>query len=121
MSSCDCPICKGRDLNEMGLLFAEKMIFPFVKKQLLEMRFPSHPFPIKYKEFSHSLMAYSQAMVYDIAHNNPPGEYFTSNEFMLKFKDQLNREFPRIIIKDESEMGNQEVREVCEFNVEEQS
>lgn len=115
--NCDCPICKGRNINKEGIMLAESTVIPFVKNVILKLQYPKHPFPRKYISFYYSLLAYSQALAYSRAHNEPVNKYYTDNTFMLKFSSILNNKFPELIITDISNMSNENVREVCEFNV----
>jgi len=116
---CNCPVCNGRDPNNIGFYFAMNEVFPFVKKVLLKIGNINHPFPMKYKGFTDSLLAYGQAIYYDRTHNpSCKRTYYTDNEWMLKFRNELNEKFPEVIITSLSELiDDQDVQEVCEFNV----
>lgn len=115
---CNCPICNGRDINEAGIDMAENKVIPFFKNDLLKLPYKDMPFPIKYRGLVYSLMAYSQALAYDIIHNEPVKKYYTDNKWLIKFKDDLNKKFPQLIICDVRQMNSDEsVREVCEFNI----
>jgi len=117
--SCDCPVCKDRDINKDALDFAEREVIPFVTKELIKPKYPTHPWPRKYKGLLASLCAYSQAMYWDIIHKQEvPNKYFTANKWLLKFKDELNEKFPQLVICDAQEIHDAyKLREVCEFNV----
>ena len=114
---CDCPVCKGRSFNEAGFYVAENEVLPFVKTAILKSSYPNHPIPHKYNGLTASLLAYSQAIAYDRAHNENGKKYYTNNCWMLKFKDELNLKFKEVIITDKSEIDKDDLlREVCEFN-----
>ena len=115
---CDCPICNGRDINQLGITFANKEVIPFVKIHLLKLKYPNHPIPYRYNGLLSSLMAYSQAVSYDKLHGNSGRKYYTDNIWILKFKNELNNKFSEVLICSKSEMEDESIcREVCEYNV----
>ncbi len=42
-NKCNCPVCKGRDINSEGIKLAETEIIPFIKNELLKLPYPNHP------------------------------------------------------------------------------
>lgn len=115
--TCNCAVCNGRNYNQAGIDLADKEVIPFVKVQLLKLKYPKHPFPMKYDGLLASLLCYSQAIAYDRVHKEGPKKYYTDNPWMLKFKDELNNKFTEVIITSSSEISLETlVREVCEYN-----
>jgi hypothetical protein len=88
----DCPICQGRDCNKEGVELAEAEVIPFFKVYLLKLRYPKHPFPVRYKGLTASIFCYSQALAYNRAHSIN-GVFYTDNKWMLKFGEQLAEKF----------------------------
>lgn len=117
--NCNCPVCRGRDITQAGIELAEKEVIPFIKNDILKLRYPNHPLPLRYRSLYPSLFAYSQALYYDRIHQEPVKRYYTDNLLLLKFKDAMNQKFKNLIITDLKEMtADESVREVCEFNTE---
>ncbi len=114
--ACDCPVCKGRDLNQEGIDFAIKEVIPYVKEYLLKLRHKNHPMPCKYAGFTASLMCFSQALVFDKAHGNYGRKYYTHDKNMLYYAKRINEKFHRVTICDIKDMSEENVQEVCEFN-----
>lgn len=113
--SCACPVCKQRTPNLIGIEIAENEVIPFVKTELLKLRYPTHPFPHKYKDLVASIYAFSQALHQKRA-NNVEGKYYTSNKWLLKFTKELEDRFGLPIVP-ESELNTNSIL-VCEFNTE---
>jgi hypothetical protein len=113
MNNCTCPICQSKDPNKLGFDLAEKEVIPFLKKDVLKLKYLDHPFPMKYKGLLASAFAYSQALAYNRAHN-VTGVYYTSNQWLLKYSAELNTKFGMMVLH-ESEVPNNHYT-VCEFN-----
>lgn len=113
----NCKCCQdGKDINNEGLELAEKEVLPFIKQELLKLKYPNHPLPRRYSKSLNSIFAYAQAMAFDRHHNNMGRSYVTDDPFLLQYKDQLNAKFIRLIICDKLEQGEL-AQEVCQFNV----
>ena len=112
---CDCATCNGKDFNPIGIEVANKEVMPFFKQELLNLEYPTHPFPKKYDGLASSIFAFSQALAYNRAHKVDM-KYHTENKWMLKFKSELFEKFV-MKIAHPSEMTG-EPKYVCEFNVE---
>ena len=76
--SCSC--CSDSGINMQGIELTEKEIFPFVKKEILCLRYPTHPIPIRYEGLMESLFAYGQALNYDRKHGIKNSIYYTENK-----------------------------------------
>jgi hypothetical protein len=113
---CDCTVCNGRDVDNEGIIVADKEVIPYVKRYILKMTYPNSPFPSRYRNLLPSLLAYGQAIAHGRAHNSPVRKYFTGSRLMLEIKDQLNTKFTELIIADVAEMADENVQEVCEYN-----
>ncbi len=114
---CDCPACNGkRDVNADGIQVAEKEVIPFFKIDLLKVKYPTHPFPMKYDGLFASLLCFGQALAYNRAHSVDM-VYHTENKWMLKFASELEVKFG-MKVSHPSEMKG-EPKLVCEYNVEE--
>jgi len=112
---CDCPVCNGKDYNAAGIQLAEKEIIPFFKQELLKLRYPTHPFPLKYKGLLASCFCYSQALSYNRAHGIENSVYHTENKWMVKFGNELSKKFGLPVLH-KSELKSVP-RLVCEFNI----
>ena len=113
---CNCSVCGGKDYNKEGIEVFEKEVMPFI--YTLVGGSPTSPFPVKYVGWVSSLAAYSQAIAYDRIHGNFGRKYFTSNKWMLKYKEILNNQFNIIVIFDEKDRTAEPVQEVCERGAE---
>lgn len=112
--TCDCPICKGRDINKEGVKVSVEII-DFIKDTLnLDHRMP---FPRKYDKPSavSSIMAYSQALAFNRAHGIE-GIYYTDNPLLLKVSKELGDKYGMPTDKTENVPENH--YDVCEFNTE---
>jgi hypothetical protein len=112
---CDCPSCNGKDFNPIGIQVAEKEVIPHFKNDLLKVKYPTHPFPMRYDGLLASCLCYGQALAYNRAHAIDM-VYHTENKWMLKFRSELEAKFG-MKVAHPSEMKG-EPRLVCEFNVE---
>lgn len=113
---CECLVCNGRDWNREGCIFAEKEIIPFFKQELLKLKYPTHPFPIRYKGLFSSILCLGQAIVYDRYHGIIYTTYYTNNKLLLKYSKEISSKFGMSIVhRDELKTV---ARLVCEFNVE---
>jgi len=111
---CDCPVCNGKDFNLAGTEVSQKEVIPFFKNELLKVKYPTHPFAMKYDGLLPSLLCYGQALAYNRAHSVDM-MYHTENKWMLKFSNELFAKFG-MKVAHPSEMKG-EPRYVCEFNV----
>lgn len=112
--NCNCSVCDGKDFNPIGLQLAEKEIIPFVKKDLLKLNYPEHPFPRKYTGLLASLFAYGQALAYNRAHSLE-AIYYTDSKWMLKYSSEFGTKFG-MPTKPISELPKT-YSVACEFNV----
>ena len=112
--NCNCSICNGRDYNVEGIKLADREIIPFVKREILRLRFPDRPFPPKYQSITASLFCYSQALAYNRAHNIK-GTYYTDNKWMLKIGHKLAVQFGMPV--DHKDNLPKIYDEACEFNI----
>lgn len=113
---CDCEICNGRSFNNAGIQLAESEIIPFFKQDLLKLKYPKHPFPMKYDGLLASVYAFGQALAYNRAHNIELAVYYTKNKWLLKYANELSKKFGMPILH-ESELKTSS-KLVCEFNTE---
>jgi hypothetical protein len=111
---CDCPTCNGKDYNPIGIQIAEKEVIPFFKQELLKVKYPTHPFPLKYDGLLASLLCFGQALAYNRAHAVHMG-YYTENKWILKFGLELFDKFGMKVAHSSELKG--EAKFVCEFNV----
>ena len=111
---CDCPTCNGKDYNPIGIEVAEKEVTPFFKQELLKLRYPAHPFPMRYDGLFASILCFGQALAYNRAHAVDM-VYHTENKWMLKFSSELFAKFGMKVAHPSELKG--EARLVCEFNV----
>lgn len=112
---CDCPVCKGKDHNPDGIKLAEKEVIPFIKRDLLQLKYPTHPFPLRYDGLLASVLCFSQALSYNRAHGIE-AVYYTENKWLLRFSKELNVKFGMPILH-KSELKTIP-KLVCEYNVE---
>ncbi len=112
---CDCPTCKGKDHNALGIQVAEKEVIPFFKQELLKVAYPTHPFPIRYDGLLASCLCYGQALAYNRAHAVDM-VYHTENKWMLKFASELEAKFGMKVAHPSEMKGDPKY--VCEFNTE---
>lgn len=112
---CDCPVCNGRDFNAAGIQLAEKEVIPFIKKDLLNLRYPTHPFPLRYDGLLSSVFCYSQSLAYNKAHGIE-AIYYTENKWLLRYNKELTAKFGMPILH-KSELKSC-AKLVCEYNVE---
>ena len=89
----DCPICQGETYLP-GLQVAEQEVIPFVKRDLLKLRYPEHPFPHRLKGILQSCLAFGQ-LVNHVRHRLQPGThtYYTEQPNFLKFAVELEAKF----------------------------
>jgi hypothetical protein len=118
MNDCNCTVCKGRNYNKEGIELAEAEVIPFFKTELLKLRYPNHPFPLKYKGLFASVLCYSQALAYNRAHSIS-AVFHTDNKWMLKFSGQLAEKFG--MKTDHTDNRPEDCGLACEFNVQEQA
>lgn len=111
---CNCPVCNGRDFNPAGIELAEKEIIPFFKRELLNLRYPTHPFPMKYDGLLASLFSYGQALAYNRVHDVQNVVYYTQNKWLLKYSKEMGVKFGMPVLH-ESELRTT-AYEVCEYN-----
>ncbi len=111
--NCDCPACNGRDVNLDGIQVAEKEVIPFFKEELLKLRYPTHPFPLRYDGLLAATLCYGQAVAYGRTHSIV-ATYHTENKWMLKFSEELFTKFGLKILH-KSELKT-EPQLVCEYN-----
>ena len=116
MTDFDCPICRGRDCNKEGIELAEAEVIPFFKTELLKLRYPNHPFPIRYKGLLDSILCYSQALAHNRAHS-AVGVFHTDNKWMLKFGGRLAEKFG--MGTDHKVNRPEDCSLACEFNTQE--
>lgn len=117
--NCKCSVCNGREptlINLAGVKTAEDEVIPFFKQDLLKLRYPDHPLPMKYSGLLASIFAYSQALTYDREHS-VQSVYHTDNEWMLKFSNELHSKFGMKTARPSELKG--EYKLVCEFNTDE--
>jgi len=88
----NCTVCQQRNFNILGLQTAEQEVIPFIKTEVLKLRYSKHPLPFKYKGLLESLFAYSQALTFNRAHNIQ-GVYYTENSLLIKYSSALNDKF----------------------------
>jgi hypothetical protein len=110
-----CSVCSDRNINKEGVDLAEKEVIPFFKKELLQLRYPTHPFPPRFENLISSLLAYGQALAFDRVHGRTGVKFFTKNKWLLKHSDAMRLKFDLQPV-DESELQGP-LKEVCEFNV----
>lgn len=115
MTTCSCPVCKRREPNKVGIELAVQEVIPFIKKDLLRLQYPKHPFPLKYEGVLESALAYSQALAFNRAHSIS-ARYYTENKWLLKFSEELSQKFGMKPFHT-SEM-TEDTMNVCEFNTE---
>lgn len=111
---CDCITCKGKDVNMEGIRVATEEVLPFVKQDLLKLRYPNHPLPFRYDGWLASLFAFSQAVRHNRAHNVTNVVYYTDNKWMLKYSTELATKFGMEIRPHSDAPAH--ARNVCEYN-----
>ncbi len=74
---CKCSVCHGKDFNPLGIQIAEQEIIPFLKKEILKLQYPNHPFPLKYNGLLSSCLCYGQVIAYNRSHNILDGVIIT--------------------------------------------
>lgn len=115
MTMKDCHICRGQTYLP-GLQVAEQEVIPFVKRDLLKLRYPEHPFPHRLKEILQSCLAFGQ-LVNHVRHRKPNEihTYYTDQSNFLKFALELEDKFG-IRVRPTSEVPPNH-GEVCENNI----
>ena len=111
---CNCPVCDGKEIERGGITLAEKEVIPFFKQELLNLKYPTHPFPFKYRGLLAPIMCYSQALHYNRLHSTHT-LYYTKNEWLLKYSDALFKKFGMKTVH-KSEL-KADAKLACEFNV----
>jgi len=110
----DCSVCRGRNFNVEGFKVAEDEVIPFFKRDLLQLKYVNHPFPLRYDGLLASCLAYSQALAYNRAHGCA-AVFYTDNKWMLKFSRELGEKF-QMHTASKDQMP-ESYNEVCEYNV----
>lgn len=110
---CDCLACRD-GANESAMKFASEEVLPFLKKELLRLRFASHPIPSSYGNLTWSAFAYAQVAFYLKFHPEENGVYYTENTYLIKFSKELGDKF-RLPVRHASE-APQNVLDACEYN-----
>ena len=128
--TCPCPVCAGRDFKREGIELADKEIIPFIKNKLLNVKYPDHPFPLKYGSIAASCFAYSQVVCFARNHSSLSQIFYTENKILIEHKDRLCMKFgveirpvseapSDVQAKDFQSFASAElVLFVCEFNLE---
>lgn len=115
MSNCNCPTCNGKDFNALGIEVSDKEIIPFLKIEVLKLRYPTHPFPMKYDGLLASCFALGQVIAYDRKHKTQ-SVFYTESKWILKYSNELTKKFG-VPILHKSELKTPH-KFVCEFNTE---
>lgn len=118
MNSCkDCDICKERLPNLEGVKITELELIPFFKNQILNLKYPTHPFPLRHKNLLPSLMALGQVLAHHRLHNLSlsAAVYYTENSSMLTHAAKIEDKFG-IKVRAKSEAPKNTLL-VCEFNI----
>jgi hypothetical protein len=112
-----CHICKNENVIKAGMDTAEQEVIPFFKKDLLNLKYPDHPFPIRFENLTNSCYAFGQ-LINHLKHVEKGDSvycYYTANKVFLKYSDQITKQFG-IEIKSASQAPDN-ILEVCEFNI----
>jgi hypothetical protein len=115
MNECNCSVCNGKQINVIGIQISEKEIIPFLKIEVLKLRDPKHPFPMKYDGLLASCFALGQVLAYDREHKTK-SVFYSESKWILKYSSELTKKFG-IPILHKSELKSAH-KFVCEFNVE---
>lgn len=114
MAKCECTVCKGRDPNTDGIALADREVIPFFKEDLLKLRYPNHPLPMRFKGLLEVIYCYGQALAWNRAHS-VRAVFYTDNKWMLRFSSELEQKFG--MKTDSKDNLPEESFAVCEFNI----
>jgi hypothetical protein len=120
--NCNCPTCKGRNPDAVGIAIAESEIIPYFKTELLKVRYPDHPIPFRHHGLLASCLSFGQAVAMARHIKDRQHCYGTDNTIFHKYKSQIESKFGiRIMTSAEMLAQFPKPLEVCEFNAEETS
>ena len=112
-----CPICQDKNAIQAGMDTAAEEVVPFFKKDLLNLRYPDHPFPTRFKGLLYSCYAFGQ-LVNHLKHMEKGDNVFaycTDNKTFLKYSEQITKRFG-IEIKPANQAPS-DALEVCEYSI----